>query len=142
MRPCFVLAFAICSLSVHAQDDEYYRNFTNLAGTYLRIHALQSPSVVDTNSIGAKMTNAVLNLQNILQSGEIPGLHLGMTMGETVAIWGKPKAAYNRCVRGLPTLFYEGVSLAFDADSLDTLQFRPDAKIINGLSSQSAPEDY
>lgn len=92
MRPYCVLAFAICSLSVHAEDDEYYHSFTSLAGTYLGTHALQSPLVLDTNNIGAKMTNAVLNFQNVLQTGEISGLHLGMTMGETVAIWGKPRA--------------------------------------------------
>jgi hypothetical protein len=47
----------------------------------------------------------VLNLEKLLQTGEISKLRVGMTMGDTVAAWGKPRARNYKRIHGLPTLF-------------------------------------
>jgi hypothetical protein len=140
LRSFFLLALAICSLTAKAQD-EYYRNFTALTDTNDPIRAFK-PVLVDTNNVGMKVTNAVLNLEKLLQTGEISGLCVGMTMGETVAAWGKPMGGTYRCVHGLPTLFYTGAALAFNGNNLEIMQLPAGPKLSDGLSSFAAPKDF
>jgi hypothetical protein len=143
IRSCFLLALVICSLTADAADaqGEYYRNFLALTDTNDSIRAFK-PLLVDTNNVGMKLTNTVLNLEKLLQTGEISELHLGMSMGETVAALGKPPGGTYKCMHRLPTLIYMGVALAFDGDSLEVIRLPAGLRLSDGLTSQSTPKDF
>src|SRR5437868_13685720 len=108
MRTYCILALAICCFSSRAADDEFYRHDSTLVDTNQRpLRPVTSPLLVDSKNTGAKVTNAVLNLEGLQQAAELSGVRLGMTMGEVVGCWGKPKGASSPgCLHGLPTFFY------------------------------------
>ena len=85
----------------------------------------------------------MVDLDRLRQSGEISGVRLGMTMQEVIDHWGKPTAGWSRCLHGLVTFSYTGVSLAFEGDRLETIRFSPPpAKLSGGLSPASQAEEF
>jgi hypothetical protein len=141
MKAFWVACFATCSFTLLAQPNDYFRRFTNSVGAESGIVQVKEPSLLDTNNTGLKLTNAVLDLEHFLRSGEISQLRVGMTMDEAVAVWGKPEFAYNRCVMALPTFRYYDVALAFDGDELEVVRIDSRATFSKGLSTGSAPTD-
>jgi hypothetical protein len=125
---------------------EFYQQFSSSIatnrGTYIPLD--EYPFLVDTNNTSAKLTNAVVNLKDLKEHGEISGVRLGMTMDEAVARWGKPPSGYAPmgCLHGLPTFIYEGAALAFESNRLETIYFYPRAIMFGALSRDSKLEDF
>lgn len=141
MKAFWVACFAISCFTLLAQPNDYFRRFTNSVGAESGIVQVKDPSLLDTNNTGLRLTNAVLDLENFLQTGEIAPLRVGMTMDEAVAVWGKPRAAINRCVMALPTFRYNDAALAFDGNELEVVRIDSRATFGKGLSTSSAPTD-
>jgi hypothetical protein len=143
--PTPVLFLALSGLGLSVSGGEFYQQFVSSVGTnegYAGFH--EYPFLVDTNNTGSKLTNPTLNLKSLRESAGISGVHLGMTMDEAIARWGKPPSGYGPmgCLHGLATFIYEDAALGFESNCLETIQFAPRAKMIGGLSRLSKPEDF
>src|SRR5262245_38968727 len=74
-----------------AADSSFYQRYVSIVDTSGKWPTgLKSPLLVDTNNTTAKLTNAVIRLDNLRTNGEVAGVCLGMTTDEVVARWGKP----------------------------------------------------
>src|SRR3954463_4460421 len=103
MRPtrAFSVAVLLCSLSFRLFGADFYQQLVSAVDTNQFTQPLGAlPGLVDTNNTGIKVTNAVVDLQRLKQSGEISRVRLGMAMQEVVDHWGKPKAGWSRCLHG------------------------------------------
>jgi hypothetical protein len=90
--------------------------------------------LVDTNNKAAKLTNLTLSLRKMRENGEVGDIHLGMTMDEVVARWGKPFLLAPMC--GNDFLFGD-CSLHFRGDSFQSVYFDENAVFDHGLSARS-----
>jgi hypothetical protein len=142
MKAFWIAYFAGCTFTLQAAQNDYYSCFTNSIGTPSGIVQIKDPSLLDTNNTGLKLTNALLDLENFCRTGEISDLRVGMTMDQTIAVWGKPKAAFNRCVMALATFWYNDVALAFEGNELEAVRIDSRATFLKGLSTSSAPADF
>jgi hypothetical protein len=145
MRATRSLAVAVllCSLGFPVFGGDFYQQYLSAADTNQFTQPLGAlPGLADTNNTGMKVTNGVVDLESLKQSGEISGVRLGMTMQQVVDRWGKPKAGWSRCLHGLITLSYTEVSLGFEGNRLETIRFSPPAKLAGGLSPASQVEEF
>jgi hypothetical protein len=145
MRPThsFAVAVLLCGLGVPVFGCDFYGQFLSAVDTNLFTQPLGAlPGLVDKNNTGIKVTNAVVDLQRLKQSGEISRVSLGMTMQEVVDRWGKPKGGWSRCLHGLITFSYTDVSLGFEGNRLETIHLSPPARLAGGLSPESQVEDF
>jgi hypothetical protein len=138
-----LVAVLLCSLGLPVLGGDFYQQFLSSVDTNQFTQPLGAlPGLVDTNNTGIKVTNAVVDLERLKQSGEVSRVRLGMTMQEVVDRWGKPKGGWSRCLHGLITLSYTGVSLGFEGNRLETIRFSPSAKLARGLSPTSQVEEF
>jgi hypothetical protein len=122
---------------------DFYQQFISLVDTNGFTRPLWAlPTLIDTNNSGIKVTNTVLDLGNLKQGGEISGVRLGMTMQAVVDRWGKPQGGWSRCMHGLITFFYNGVSLGFEGNRLETICLFPSGRFAGGLSSDSQAKEF
>jgi hypothetical protein len=145
MRPICALSLAVlvCALGSPIFGGDFYQQFLSAVDTNKFTQALGAlPGLVDTNNTRIKVTNAVVDLKSLKESGEISHLCLGMTMQEVVDRWGKPKAGWSCCLHGLITFAYTGVSLGFEGDGLETTRFSPPARLAVGLSPKSQMGEF
>jgi hypothetical protein len=144
--PFIVAAFCFRCL---AADDGFYRSFLSASDTNnLDTSSLKSPSgyllsplVVDTNNTAAKLTNVVIHLDKLTGRGELADIHLGMTMDELVARWGKPKGLHPNCDGGHRFNFSD-CALVFLGNSLDKVRFQETAVFDRGLSARSKLREW
>ena len=132
----FPIVVLLCGLGSPIFGGDFYQQFLSAVDTNKFTQPLGAlPGLVATNNTGIKVTNAVVDLKSLKQSGEISCMRLGMTMQEVVDRWGKPKAGWSRCLHGLITFTYTGVSLGFEGSRLETIHFTAPARLAGGLSS-------
>jgi hypothetical protein len=143
MRAGWIIALAFCGLGSPTFGEDFYQQFISLVDTNRFTQPLWAfPTLIDTNNTGIKVTNTVLDLGNLKQRGEISGVSLGMTMQGVVDSWGKPQGGWSRCLHGLITFFYSGVSLGFEGNRLETICLFPSGKFAGGLSSGSQAKEF
>lgn len=143
MRPGWIIVLALCGLGSPTFGEDFYQQFISLVDTNRVTQPLWAfPTLIDTNNIGIKVTNTVLDLGNQKQRSEISGVRLGMTMQAVVDCWGKPQGGWSRCVHGLITFFYSGVTLGFEGNHLETICLCPLGKFAGGLSSGSQAKEF
>jgi hypothetical protein len=139
----FAMAVLLCGLGSPTFGGDFYQYFLSVVDTNQFTQPLGAlPGLVDTNNTGMKVTNAVLDLSSLKQSGDVSRVSLGMTMQEVLDHWGKPKAGWTRCLHGLITFSYTGVSLGFEGNRLETIHFAPPAKLAGGLSPRSQMGEF
>lgn len=132
-----------CGLALPALGGDFYGKYRSLVDTNRFTQPLSAfPALVDTNNSGIKVTNAVLDLGNLKQRGEISGVRLGMTMQEVIDCWGKPRGGWSRCVHGLITFFYSDASLGFEGDRLETITLSQPTRFAAGLSTTSTVDEF
>lgn len=137
------VAVLLCGLGLPVFGGDFYQQFLSTVDTNQFTQPLGAlPGLVDTNNTGIKLTNAVVDLERLMQSGEISRVRLGMTMQEVVDRWGKPKAGWSRCLHGLVTFSYTEVSLGFEGNRLETIHFSPPPRLAGGLSPTSEVEEF
>ena len=143
MRTHLMIGLVLFAVGLPALSGDYYSQYVSALDTNRFTQPLSaSPALVDTNNNAIKLTNAVLDLKSLKQNGEVSGVRLGMTMQEVVNRWGKPRGGWSRCLHGLTTFSYSGVSLAFNGNCLETVRFYPPASLADGLSSVSTVNDF
>ncbi len=145
MRPrrSLSLAVMLCSLGFRVFGGDFYQQYVLAVDTNQITQPLGALlALVDKNNTSIKVTNAVVDLERLKQGGEVSRVRLGMTMQEVVDRWGKPKGGWSRCLHGLITFSYTGVSLAFEGNRLETIRFSPPAKLAGELSPRSHVEDF
>lgn len=143
MRTHLMIGLVLFGVGLPALGGDYYSQYVSALDTNRFTQPLSaSPALVDTNNNAIKLTNAVLDLKNLRQRGGISGVRLGMTMQEVVNRWGKPKGGWSRCLHGLTTFSYNGVSLAFEGNCLETVRFYPPLSLEDGLSFASTVNDF
>lgn len=143
MRPGWIIVLALCGLGWPTFGEDFYQQFISLVDTNRVTQPLWAfPTLIDTNNTGIKVTNTVLDLGNLKQRSEISGVRLGMTMQAVVDCWGKPRGGWSRCVHGLITFFYSGVTLGFEGNRLETICLFPSGKFAGGLSSGSQAKEF
>lgn len=128
-------AVATLSIALEAADQGYHEQFTQTSET-TKGYIWQS-RLVDTNNARPDLTNAAVLYSNFAARGELAGVKLGMTMGDVVAVWGKPRRLFTHCIIG-PRFWYgpkgEGdtslffvsnrlVLIAVDGDAAKSLKF-------------------
>src|SRR5690349_1922055 len=69
-------------------------------------------SLTTTNDTGPKPTDPRLRDERLLDSGEVAGIRIGMSMSEVIKNWGKPKLFYSTCMGG-PRFDYAAAALFF-----------------------------
>ena len=139
----FLIAILLCGLGSPIFAGDFYQQYLSAVDTNKYTQPLGAlPGLVATNNTGIKVTNAVVDLNSLKQSGEISRVRLGMTMQEVVDRWGKPKGGWSRCLHGLITFSYTGVSLGFEGNRLETIHFSPPAKLAGGLSPKSTTGEF
>ena len=105
---CVLLASALGSA---AGESTFYRELVSLIDTNDSMaRGITSVHLTDTNSLGVKVTNAISQLSEIMASGDVAGVKLGLTAEEVVARRGKPRWIWSRCFGG-PRLCYSGASV-------------------------------
>jgi hypothetical protein len=131
-RNCTILVL-LCCLRCPAADSDYYHQYLRLTDTN-SIRQVTNAVLVDTNNKTAKLKNVVLCLQKMREQGQVGDIHLGMTMDEIVARWGKPSQlncwCRNRFCYGDCTLYFHG-------DSLYSVYLEESALFDHGLSARS-----
>ena len=138
-----MIGLVLFGVGLPALGGDYYSQYLSALDTNRLTQPLSAfPALVDTNNDAAKLTNAVLDLKSLKQNGEISGVRLGMTMQEVVNSWGKPRGGWSRCLHGLTTFSYSGVSLAFEGNCLETVRFYPLTRLADGLSSVSTVNNF
>jgi hypothetical protein len=152
MRGCFQLFAVIIGFCCHTcctADDQFYRKFLSVTDTNQTRAIPLGRLLVDTNNTESKLTNVLLNLDEVRSTGEYAGLRLGMTMGDVITRWGKPcGGCSNGCVHGLTTFFFGGeIALGFEADSLETIWIVPGFfatrhEFGGGLIPESKAQDF
>jgi hypothetical protein len=116
-----------------AADSDYYQQ-------YLRFVDTNSPSGIakaaleDTNNKAPKLANTVLSLQKMREQGQIGNIHLGMTMDEVVARWGKPFGLYPMCGN---RFYFSDCNLYFQGNSLHSVYLNGTPLFDHGLSVKS-----
>jgi hypothetical protein len=137
------VAVVLCSLGFPLFGGDFYQQYVSAVDTNQFTQPLRAlPGLADTNNTAIKVTNAVVDLERLQQSGEISRVRLGMTMQEVVDRWGKPKGGWSRCLHGLITFSYTGASLGFEGNRLETIRFSPPAKLARELSPTSQVEEF
>jgi hypothetical protein len=145
MRPLrsFPTVVLLCSLGSPIFGGDFYEQYLSAVDTNEFTQPFGAlPGLVATNNTGIKVTNAVVDLKSLKQSGEISRVRLGMTMQEVVDRWGKPMGGWSRCLHGLITFSYTGVSLGFEGNRLETIRFSPPARLAGGLSANSKMGEF
>jgi hypothetical protein len=109
MKPYFMLVFALSGLGLPVSGSEFFGQFLSLMDTNHSPHGwMTSPVLIDTNNTGTKITNAVLDLRSLRQTGAISGMNLGMTMDDAVHQWGKPTGGWSPgCLHMLNTFLLQ-----------------------------------
>jgi hypothetical protein len=121
-----LLVLAFSCLLTFAGEDQYYRQFLSLVDTNSPYpQGGRIPLLTDTNNSASKVTGT-LNLVRLKEQDGIAGIHLGMTMEQVAAKWGKPLWLYSRCFHGMPTMAYNYVQLGFEGNSLKAIRFNTD----------------
>ena len=87
----FIAAFILSAAFSSGAEQDYYQEFIRVFGSnsWSRSTPVAALLINATNT-GLKITNAVVDLKDVIASGEVSGVRLGMTMDEVVARWGKP----------------------------------------------------
>src|SRR5580765_5396025 len=102
-------------------------------------------SLTQTNSFGPNLTNEILSLGKMKQSGEIAGVSLGSRMTEAVQKWGKPRNMYAQCGGG-PLLMFGHGTLAFKGDKVVRVSISPNTvpglRFEGGLSATNTPAEF
>jgi hypothetical protein len=135
-------SFCLCAFSCLAADDSFYRNFLTIADTNIsRAVLIESPLLIDTNNTAPKLANSVISLEKLRAEGKVGEVHLGMSMDEVVACWGKPKVFYCRCGGG-PRFIFNDVTLVFQSNALMRI-YLPDKAVFDcGPWDQSTLNDW
>jgi len=82
---------ALCGAHSWAAEAAYYQEFLAVFGTNNWTHTDRgSASLVDPNNTALKIAGEEVDLREVLATGGVSGVRLGMTMDELVARWGKP----------------------------------------------------
>ena len=108
-----VLLLALGCWSGVAAEPTFYRTYMSVVATNEMAWEIRSPSLVDTNNTGYKLTNALVNLASIKITGALAGVRPGMTMDEVVGCWGKPMELWVKGFGG-PRFRYREVSVFFE----------------------------
>jgi hypothetical protein len=124
------VAVVLCSLGFPLFGGDFYQQYVSAVDTNQFTQPLRAlPGLADTNNTAIKVTNAVVDLERLQQSGEISRVRLGMT-------------GWSRCLHGLITFSYTGASLGFEGNRLETIRFSPPAKLARELSPTSQVEEF
>lgn len=93
-------------------EGSFYRQFQAIAPGIPEADRLTTPELVDTNNNLAKLTNTVLSLSKLRETGEVGGVGVQMSMDEVVEHWGKPPKFLITSL-GQPWLCYQDVQVLF-----------------------------
>jgi len=83
-------------------------------------------SLTTTNDSGPTAGDPRLADEGALNSGDIAGIKIGMTMSDVVEHWGKPKLIYSTCMGG-PRIDYTAAALFFRDDALSRVYLKSPA---------------
>jgi hypothetical protein len=118
IRLCVLVLIAFAVTNCSGADQEYYRTFLSMVDTNsTRIVSINSPLLIDTNNNALKLANFAINLADTKAKGQLYDIHLGMTMEQVVARWGKPRCLWSRCYGGPRFCYAGGVSVIFEPGS-------------------------
>jgi len=102
-------------------------------------------SLFDTNHFGPPLTNGILLLSRLKQSGEIAGVRLGTGMSRAVELWGMPRSLMSNCGGG-PILSFGHGALNFRGDKVIRISLFPNTipglRFEGGLTVTNTPAEF
>lgn len=146
MHRLLLLVLSIGCFRSTAGGDDFYRKFLSVVDTNQPgAQPIRSPLLTDTNNLAPKLTNSVVNLNEVYSRGQIGGVRLGMTMEAVTAALGKPRLIYGRCFGG-PRFCYDDVNVIFDPSNNSVMSVFIDGhklpRMHGGLSATSGVDQF
>jgi len=148
-----IAAFTFSAALSWGAEQDYYQEFIRVFGSNSWSRSTPVAAfLINATNTGLKITNAVVDLKDVMASGEVSGVRLGMTMDELVARWGKPPEMHIIGSQGWLSGPFPAVRFSY---SKLEVQFEPrtnavkmlgfDARplrLASGLSTRSKTNDF